>query len=102
MSLLYHVFELKFYYFYLLVGLYLYYLMSCTIFMLLILNLLEYPMEGLMKIYRFVYKSFSLVGGRSYFKWTVAEILVEFQKLEYFLMFRSLDRSGWVLVFQTG
>ena len=70
--------------------------------MLLILKLLEYPTEGLMKIYRFVYKLFSLIGGRSYFKWNSVEISVESQELEHFLMFRCLDRSGWVPVFQMG
>ena len=68
--------------------------------MLLLLKLLEYPTKGLMKIYEIVYKSFSLAGGRSYFKRNFIEISIESQELEYFLMFRCLDRSGWVPIFQ--
>ena len=45
---------------------------------------------------------FFLAGCRSFFKQNSIEISVEFLKLEYFLKFRSLDKSGWVSIFQTG
>ena len=44
---------------------------------------------------------FFLAGGRSFFKRNSVEISIEFLVLEYFLKFRSFDRSGWVFVFQT-
>ena len=54
MSLLYPVLNHNFYYFYLLVGLYLLSNMSCMVYILLIWFLLEYPTEGLIRLYIFI------------------------------------------------
>ena len=50
----------------------------------------------------FIYKLFSLAGGKTFFKRNFTEISVEFLKLKYFLKFRSHDRSGWVSVYLNG
>ena len=72
--------------------------MSYMGYILLIWFLPEYPSEGLMRlyiyIYNFVYKCYSWAGGMPCFKQNSAEISIKFQVLEYFLKFKAHDGSG--------
>ena len=58
--------------------------------------------DGIVEFDIFIEIVFFLAGGRLFFKWNSAKISVEFLELEYFLKFRSFDRSGWVIAFYTG
>ena len=52
------------------------------------LLLLEYPIEGLLRLLLLWIKLFFWVRGRPCFKWYSVKISVEFQVLEYFLKFK--------------
>ena len=58
------------------------------------LLLLEYPIEGLLRLLLLWINYFSWAGGRPCFKRNSVEISVKFQVLEYFFKFRVHDRSG--------